>query len=114
MKDNTNIDNSSTKNNEIEEGRIAALFSYIPFLCFIPLLSNRKNKFAYEHGKQGFLLLCIEVIALIFLIDFISHIFWILILLGCFILALAGVFRVLLGKYWKIPYIGNIFEKYEI
>ena len=99
---------------EVEEGRIAAIFSYIPFLCFIPLLSNRQNKFALKHGKQGLLLLIIEVISLIFLIDFISHIFWVLILLICFFLAIVGILMVLLGKYWKIPFIGSIFEKYEI
>ena len=110
MKNNNLNDN----HNEVEEGRIPALFSYIPFLCFIPLLSNPRNKFARKHGKQGLLLLIVEVAALIFLIDFFSHLFWILILFLCFFLAIVGIFMVLLGKYWKIPYIGNIFEKYEI
>jgi len=108
------MNNSNKNQNEVEEGRIIAIFSYIPFLCFIPLFSNPRNRFARNHSKQGLLLLLIEVIALIFLIDFFSHIFWVLILFSCFLLAVVGILMVLLGKYWKIPYIGNIFEKYEI
>ena len=105
----TNIDQK-----ELNEGKITAIFSYIPFLCFIPLLSNSNNRFARNHGKQGLLLLMIEVIALVFLIDFFSHIFWLVVLFFCLIFAIVGILKVLFGKYWKIPYIGNIFEKYEI
>ena len=40
----------------IEEGRAAAILGYVPFLCFIPLIRMRHNKFAYRHGKQGLFL----------------------------------------------------------
>jgi len=105
---------ANIEQNELKEGKLTAIFSYIPFLCFIPLLSNSKDRFTRNHGKQGLLLLMIEVIALVFLIDFFSHIFWLLVLFLCLVFAIVGILKVLLGKYWKIPYIGNIFEKYEI
>ena len=35
----------------IEEGKAAAILGYVPFLCFIPLIKMRHNKFAFRHGK---------------------------------------------------------------
>lgn len=99
---------------EIEEGRIIAVISYIPFLCFIPFVSGQKNKFVNKHVKQGLVLLVIEVISLLFLIDFFSQIFWITVLILCVFLAIIGSFKALFGKTWKVPYLGKLFEKYEI
>ena len=104
----------NTTKKEIEEGRIVAVISYIPFLCFVPLLGSKKNKFVNKHIKQGLVLLVIEVISLLFLIDFFSQIFWIVILLSCVILAIIGSFKALFGKTWQVPYLGKLFEKYEI
>ena len=52
---------------EIEEGKAGAILGYIPFLCFIPLIMMKDNKFAVKHGKQGLLLLLIELLAFVFL-----------------------------------------------
>jgi len=60
------------------------------------------------------LLLIIEIIALIFLIDAISKAFWSVILILCFIIAVIGIIMAISGKEWKIPVIGNLFEKYDI
>jgi len=95
-------------------GKLAAILSYIPFLCFIPLVSRKKTSFVSRHAKQGFLLLIVQVTALVFLIDQFSHLFWVLILLLSICCALYGMFKALSGKEWKIPFIGNVFEKYEI
>ena len=99
---------------EIEEGRVLAIISYIPFLCFIPLLSSQKNEFINKHSKQGLALLIIEVISLLFLIDFFSKIFWIIVLLSCVLLAIIGTLKALYGKTWHVPYLGKLLEKYEI
>ncbi len=99
---------------EIEEGRVVAVISYIPFLCFIPILGGQKNNFVNKHIKQGLALLIIEVISLLFLIDFFSQIFWIVILLSCVILSITGSLKALFGETWRVPYLGKLFEKYEI
>ena len=49
-----------------EEGRMAAILSYIPLLCFIPLLNMKDNKDARFHARQGVLLFLIELLAFIF------------------------------------------------
>ena len=48
---------------EADEGKNAAIFAYVPFLCFIPLVKMRNNEFALKHGKQGFMLLLIEIVS---------------------------------------------------
>jgi uncharacterized membrane protein len=99
---------------QIEEGKTNAVLSYIPFLCFIPLFKSNLNNFAKKHAKQGLLLLIIEILALLFLVDFINDFFWIVVLITCGIFALTGISKSLAGKEMKIPFIGDIFEKYDI
>jgi len=107
-----------TKDKSIEEqaetGKRDAILSYIPFLCFIPLFKSNLNDFAKKHVKQGLLLLTVEIIALFFLVDFVNDIFWTLVLIGCLLFAIIGISKSLAGKEMKIPYIGTIFEKYDI
>jgi len=105
---------TKNKNNDLEEVRFAAIFSYIPFLCFIPLLKYSNNEYVMGHAKQGLILLVLEIMALLFLIDFISHLFWALILLTCICLAVIGIFVVLMGRKWSIPIIGNLLNNYDI
>lgn len=104
----------NSKSDDLEDVRFAAIFSYIPFLCFIPLMKYSHNKYVTEHAKQGLILLIIEIIALLFLIDFVSRLFWALILLITICLAVIGIFKVLMGKRWSIPLIGKVLEDYEV
>lgn len=99
---------------QVEEGKTDAILSYIPFLCFIPLFKSNLNDFAKKHVKQGLLLLVVEIIALFFLVDMVNDIFWTLVLIGCLVFVLIGISKSRAGKEMKIPYIGTIFEKYDI
>lgn len=99
---------------QLNEGRIYSIFSYIPFLCFISLFKSNIPTSAKKHVKQGMLLLIVEIIALIFLIDAVSKAFWTLILILCLLIAIIGIIMAIRGKDWKIPVIGNLFEKYDI
>ena len=95
--------------------KIQAILCYIPLLCFLPILKySQIDEFSKKHVKQGFLLLIVECISLLFLIDIVSKIFWTIILILCFIASCAGIIVALSKKEWKIPIIGIIFEKYEI
>jgi len=95
--------------------KIYAILCYIPFLCIVPLLKlNKLDDFSKKHAKQGLLLLLAEFISLLFLIDFVSNLFWSLALIFCLIIGLIGIVKAASNKTWKIPVIGNIFEKYDI
>ncbi len=102
------------KEDEVEEGKAAAILAYFPFLCFIPLIKMRDNKFAVEHGKQGLILFLIEIVAAVFLIPKISDLFWGAIIIFCLIFALGGMLLALQGKNWKIPFLGDLADKIKI
>ena len=94
-----------------EEGRMAAIMSYIPILCFIPLLSMKENKEAHFHARQGVVLFLIELIAVIFLIDGISDLVFKGILILAVALSIAGIYFALQGKNYRLPVISDLAEK---
>lgn len=99
---------------EIEEGKAAALLAYVPFMCFVPLLKMRHNRFALRHGKQGLILFFIEVMALIFYLPFISQHFWASVLILALLASFYGVLQVLQGRDWKVPFIGDLADKIKL
>lgn len=98
----------------IEEGRAAAILAYVPFLCFVPLIKMKENPFALRHGKQGLLLFIIEVVAVFFMFDFISDLFWGLVLILAAATAVVGILYSLQGKEFTIPYLGKLADKLKI
>jgi fumarate reductase subunit D len=98
----------------IEEGKAAAILGYVPFMCFVPLIKMKDNPFAVKHGKQGLILFIIEIIAVIFLLPKISDLFWGMVVVLCLVSAVAGIYFVIQGKDWKIPFIGDLANKMKI
>jgi uncharacterized membrane protein len=96
---------------EIEEGKSAAILAYIPFLCLIPLVKWRQNRFAYDHARQGTALFLIEIIAVILLIPGLAVLLVKLVLTAAIFLAIIGIIYVLQNEPWKIPYIGDWINK---
>ncbi len=84
-----NKDISST-DQQILEGKIFAILSYLSVLCIIPLVLKKDNPFVLKHGKQGLVLFLGEVAI------FIIHILlgqWIL-RLGLFILFVVSLLAI--------------------
>ncbi len=109
-----NTDNDSdilAEDFQTEEGRMAAIMSYIPILCFVPLLNMKENKEARFHARQGVMLFLIELIAAIFLIDGISNFVFKAILIIAAALAVFGIYFALQGKNYKLPIIGDLVQK---
>ncbi len=107
------VEENKTEQDIIKEGFFFGLISYISFLCILPLLFKKNNKFSIFHAKQGLVLFVIETTAII-----ISKIFGVLGILlykismfFCIILSIWGFFSALMGKYKKLPLVGNIAEK---
>ena len=99
---------------DIGEGRMAAILSYIPFLCFVPLLSMQHNKDARFHARQGVLLFLIELVAALFLVDSISNFVFKAILIIAAALSVAGIYFAFQGKNYKLPFIGDLAEKSKL
>ncbi|MCK4574507.1 MAG: hypothetical protein KAU36_09050 [candidate division Zixibacteria bacterium] len=97
-----------------EEGRMAAVMSYIPILCFVPLLNMKDNKEARFHARQGVLLFLIELLAVIFLVDGISDFVFKAILIVAVALSVVGIYFALQGKNYKLPIIGDLVNKTKL
>lgn len=98
----------------IEEGKAAAILGYVPFLCFVPLIKMRHNKFAFRHGKQGLVLLMIEILAIFFMFDIISNLFWGIMLILAIGSAIFGILYSLQGKEFTLPFIGQHIDRLKI
>ena len=97
-----------------DESRMAAVLSYIPVLCFVPLLTMKENKEARFHARQGVLLFLLELIAALFLIDGISDFVFKAVLLIAIALSLVGIYFALQGKNYKLPIIGDLADKAKL
>ena len=111
VQDTDNDNDTLAEDFQTEEGRMAAIMSYIPILCFVPLLNMKENKEARFHARQGVMLFLIELIAVIFLIDGISNFVFKAILIIAAALAVFGIYFALQGKNYKLPIIGDLVQK---
>lgn len=97
-----------------DRGLIAALLSYVPILCLIPLIQMRDNEQARFHSRQGLLLFLIELLAVLFLIPGLSAMIWKTVLIIALGASVAGIIFGIQGKKYKLPIIGDIAEKMKI
>ncbi len=107
----------SKKTTEIGKGKFHALaiLSYVPLLCFVTFFSfDKLDEFSKHHAKQGIILLIIEIISLLFLIDFVSKLFWIMILIICMFFSAAGIVKVLMKQNFQVPFLGEFLKKYDL
>ncbi|MBF0522742.1 MAG: hypothetical protein HQL24_06775 [Candidatus Omnitrophica bacterium] len=100
----------SNEENQIIEGKMFALLSYLSIFCIIPLVLKKENPFVLAHGKQGLVIFVAQVGI------FVIHIVLgsLFLRLGFFvfgILSLMGIIHVLRGRYIKIPVIYEIAQK---
>lgn len=113
--ESTKTDNSNSGESfRTDEGRLAALMAYIPFVCFLPLLNLRDNPEAQFHARQGVVLFLIEIVAVLFLIDGISQFVFQAILIVAAAFSVAGIYFALQGKNYKLPIISELVEKSKL
>jgi len=97
-----------------DQGMIASVLAYIPFLCLIPLLQMRENERARFHSRQGLLLFLIEILAGILLIPGLSGTIWRTVLILALGASAAGIVFGLQGKSYKLPILGDLAEKMKL
>lgn len=110
----SNKDDNASAGSQRDRALIAAILSYIPFLCLIPLLQMRDSEHARFHSKQGLLLFLIELFAVIFLIPGISGMIWKTVIIVALGASLAGIIFGIQGKKYSLPIIGDIAQKMKL
>lgn len=97
-----------------DEARLAAIMSYIPFLCFFPLLKMRDNPQAKFHARQGVMLFLVELVAILFLIDGISDLIFKTLLIIAAAASLAGIYFALKGENYRLPIVSDLADKFKL
>lgn len=104
-----------SQDKEIIEGKIFAVVSYWVFLCILPLILKKENKFAVFHGKQGLVLFIFLISGFIFtIIPFLGQLVYRLVLFVYLLLALWGTLQALMGNYSRIPVVSKIADKISL
>ena len=98
-------------NKDIEDNKYTALLSYVHILFLVPLLAKKDSKFCQFHAKQGLILFVAQTV--IGLIAWLPIFGWLL-ALAAILVSIIGIFKVLAGEYWKIPYLYEYSEKIKI
>lgn len=94
---------------------VYAILSYLWILCLIPVLMKKEDEFVRFHARQGLMLFIVEVgIGIIGIIPALGPVVYLLGMLVCGLLSLAGIVQVLMGNKWKMPVIGDWAEKIKI
>lgn len=95
---------------EISDGKVMAILSYLGCLMLIPLFAGRKNKFSKFHLNQGLVLLVSNVIlsAVVNCIPKIGPILAIFASIAILIFEIIGIVNAATGKVKELPLIGKI------
>jgi len=96
----------SNKDQQILEGKVFAILSYLSILCIIPLVFKKDNPFVLKHAKQGLVLFLGEVAAFIIII-IIEWMFKPSVLIFG-ILSFVGLIAALRGRDAELPIVTNL------
>ena len=96
----------------VSENMLFAALSYVGVLVLVPLLMRKDDPFVRFHAKQGLVVLGGFVVALLAArwIPIVGSVLFLLLL----IVDVIALVQALLGRWWKIPIIGMIAERFRI
>lgn len=100
---------------EILEGKFVAAVGYVLFLCFVPLILKKGNRFAQFHGKQALILFLFEVgSTMMNAVPVIGNLMFQTAVIFFILLSLIFIVKVLRNEYWEFPLISPIASKITI
>ncbi len=100
---------------------------YLSVLVFVPLLSTTKTEFLARHSRQGFALLFIEVVGVIFIwivdvtlgkLPLLGFLLVIALRLVFFLFVLSmsvmGFTKAIFGETWRLPYLDELADRIPV
>jgi uncharacterized membrane protein len=94
---------------DIQDNKLIAALAYLWVISIIVLLVKKDSKFAQFHAKQGLVLFLASII-----VSFIPLLGWFILNPIIWIIGLIGLIQALMGKYWKIPLVGDLAAKINL
>jgi hypothetical protein len=90
-----------------EEEKLLSILAYVPVLCLLPFMKTDRSEFVSGHVRLGMALFVIEVLALILRFHFI----WDGVIFLCVVAAIAGIYHVVVGRPFVLPFLSDIFSR---
>jgi hypothetical protein len=91
-----------------EDEKLLAILAYVPVLCLIPFVRTDRTDFVTGHVRLGMSLFVIEIFALILRY---LRVVWDLVIVLCIIGAIAGIFHVVRGRRFFLPYLSDLLSR---
>jgi fumarate reductase subunit D len=97
---------------DVEEKNIYAALCYVGVLVFVPLILKKDDPYVNWHIRQGLVVLGVIILSLIASawLEAVGNILFLVIM----IVNIIALVQALLGKTWKIPFIGDVVDKFKI
>jgi len=106
---------SQEVNTEITEGKYFAVIGYFSFLCFVPLVFKKDNKYAVFHGKQALVLFILELASCVIgVIPYLGEVVSKFGFVVFAILSIIGIVKSLMDEYWEMPVVADIASKIKL
>jgi hypothetical protein len=107
MADPQNQPNVNPQPEPSEDEKLLAIIAYVPILCLLPFMKTDRSEFVSAHVRLGMALFVIEVFAMILRFHFI----WDGVIFLCILAALAGIYHVVVGRPFSLPFLSDIFTR---
>ncbi len=112
------MDERSTNQNPVEQGKGIAWLSYFGLLIIIPILLQKDNPYTKYHIKQGLVYLIASIVWSIIgfvvgLIPFIGVIIYFIGWIVLLIIGAIGVINAIKGKEEPLPFIGKYADRFN-
>ncbi len=100
---------SGISKEEVADGKMYALLSYLSILCIIPLILKKNNRFVLAHGKQGLVLFVAEVGVLV--LSIVLPVLRDPFIFVLFLFSFWGMITVIRGQLVQLPIVAPIADK---
>ena len=97
------------RTDDVLEGKMYALLSYLSILCIIPLILKKSNPFVLSHGKQGLVLFVAEVG--VFMLSIVIPWAYPVLMFVLMVFSFWGIIAVLRGQTLRLPAVASIADK---
>ncbi len=104
-----NVNADGVSEQEINDGKVMAVLSYLGCLLIIPAIAANKNKFVRFHLGQGLILFIASVIGgLLSFIPYVGTVLNSIVSIVVFVFMILGIVNACQGKMTGLPLIGDI------
>ncbi len=97
---------------DIFDGKIYALLSYLSILCIIPLILKKNNLFVLAHGKQGLVLFIGETA--VWILSIIIPCLFVPLTFIFMALSFWGLIAVIKGEFVRLPLAAGLSDKISL